>query len=88
MAGSKFGYRKPPQGHTRQREVRVPRSSAAWHRKMRLLGPFAEQGNDVLAFIIRDGDIQGSSIDNEAKLVAFIADFILKELVHVRLLAP
>ena len=55
---------------------------------MRLLGPFMEQGDDVCAIIVRDGDIQGSSIDDEAKLAAFIADFILKELVHVRLLAP
>ena len=54
---------------------------------MQLLDPFAEQDDYVFAFIIRDSDVQGSSIDDEAKLVAFIADFILKELVHVRLLA-
>ena len=57
-------------------------------KELRLLGPFAEQGDDVFAFIIWDGDSQGSSIDDEAKLAAFIADFILKELVHVRLFAP
>ena len=54
---------------------------------MRPLCPGMEQNDDVVTFVMWNGDLQSVGIDDESKLASLETDFVLEELVHVRLYA-